>query len=64
MTAPGWNALLDGAPWFTGQDAYPITAYSEFMPPPRLGLKPYRHAPPGVLAVRGRRRLRLADHGV
>ncbi len=33
-------------PWFTGQDAYPITAYSEFMPPPLLGLKPYRHAAP------------------
>ena len=44
MSAPGWNALLDGAPWFTGQDAYPITAYSEFMPPPLLGVKPYRHA--------------------
>ena len=44
MSAPGWNALLHGAPWHTGPDAYPITAYSEFMPPPLLGLKPYRHA--------------------
>ncbi len=44
MSAQGWKTLLDGAPWFTGEGAYPIAAYSEFMPPPRLGLKPYRHA--------------------
>ena len=44
MSAFGWHALLDGAPWFLGEGAYPIAAYSEFMPPPRLGLKPYRHA--------------------
>jgi Peptidase family M28 len=33
-----WRDLLRGAPWLEG---YPIPAYSEFMPPPRLGRKAY-----------------------
>ena len=37
----GWNRLLAGWPWFHGQGNYPIPAYSEFLPPPRLGRKPY-----------------------
>jgi hypothetical protein len=37
----GWNKLLDGFPWFKCEGCYPITAYSEFMPPPFLGRKPY-----------------------
>jgi hypothetical protein len=41
MPAPGWKQLLDGYPWFDGAGAFPITAYSEFMPPPRFGRKPY-----------------------
>jgi hypothetical protein len=41
MPPSGWKRLLDGAPWFRGAGTYPIAAYSEFMPPPRLGLKPY-----------------------
>ena len=41
MTDRGWKQLLHGAPWFVGKDKYPITAYSEFMPPPRLGVKAY-----------------------
>ena len=41
MAAAGWKKLLEGAPWFRGQGKYPIPAYSEFMPPPRLGVKPY-----------------------
>jgi hypothetical protein len=41
MAAKGWKRLLDGAPWFEGEGAYPIEAYSEFMPPPRFGPKPY-----------------------
>jgi hypothetical protein len=41
MAAAGWKQLLAGAPWFRGADKYPIAAYSEFMPPPRLGRKPY-----------------------
>ena len=41
MPAQGWKRLLAGAPWFRGAGNYPIAAYSEFMPPPRLGPKPY-----------------------
>jgi len=37
----GWHKLLNGHPWFRCKGCYPITAYSEFMPPPRLGCKPY-----------------------
>ena len=39
--AQGWQNLLLGYPWFEGKGNYPITAYSEFMPPPRVGQKPY-----------------------
>ncbi len=38
---PGWKELLEGYPWFSGEGKYPISAYSEFMPPPRLGRRPY-----------------------
>ncbi len=37
----GWPKLLEGYPWFEGEGQYPIPAYSEFMPPPRLGRVPY-----------------------
>jgi hypothetical protein len=37
----GWEKLLDGFPWFRCNGCYPVTAYSEFMPPPLLGRKPY-----------------------
>jgi hypothetical protein len=37
----GWHNLLDGYPWFFGKGQYPLPAYSEFMPPPRLGRTPY-----------------------
>ena len=40
MPGAGWKALVEGFPWFLGAGRYPIAAYSEFMPPPRLGLKP------------------------
>ncbi len=43
MPAAGWKQLLAGAPWFRGPGKYRIAAYSEFMPPPRLGRKPYDH---------------------
>ena len=36
-----WKTLVNGYPRFSGKDQYPIPAYSEFMPPPRLGLSPY-----------------------
>ncbi len=41
MRTQGWKQLLDGFPWFSGDGKYPIPAYSEFMPPPRLVVKPY-----------------------
>ncbi len=37
----GWQKFLKGYPWFNCKGCYPITAYSEFMPPPCLGYKPY-----------------------
>jgi hypothetical protein len=37
----GWQTMLAGYPWFRCNGCYQITAYSEFMPPPRLGYKPY-----------------------
>src|SRR6266849_4608733 len=41
MPKQGWKQLLAGWPWFRGQGRYPIAAYSEFMPPPRLIRKAY-----------------------
>src|SRR5512139_1092334 len=38
---PGWQELVDGYPWFEGKDCYPIQAYSEFMPAPRMGRSLY-----------------------
>jgi hypothetical protein len=44
----GWRALLKDRRCFQARDRYPITAYSEFMPPPRLGIKPYGGLDPSV----------------
>jgi Peptidase family M28 len=41
MAQHGWKQLLETNAWHRGRGKYPITAYSEFMPPPRLGRKPY-----------------------
>jgi hypothetical protein len=41
MPAPGWKQLCSGFPWCEGEGKYPIAAYSEFMPPARIGRKPY-----------------------
>ncbi len=41
MAERGWKRLLANHTWFQGKGKYPITAYSEFMPPPRLGRKAY-----------------------
>ena len=40
-TAAGWQQLIPAADLFRGAGRYPIDAYSEFMPPPQLGWKPY-----------------------
>lgn len=37
----GWKKLIEGFPWFVGEGRYPIPAYSEFMPPPRMGRSLY-----------------------
>src|SRR3954462_9877682 len=42
MPTPGWKQLLDAWPSFQDEGSYPIAAYSEFMPPPRLGRKAYQ----------------------
>ena len=36
-----WRKLLDGGGKGGGGGSFPIAAYSEFMPPPRIGRKPY-----------------------
>jgi hypothetical protein len=41
MPPSGWKQLLSDLATFRGPDRFPIAAYSEFMPPPRLYLKPY-----------------------
>jgi hypothetical protein len=46
MPAAGWKQLVPPDSWCRGPGRYPIDAYSEFMPPPRVGVKPYGGAPP------------------
>ena len=41
MRDQGWFKLLKGYPWYEGEGNYLLRAYSEFMPPPRLGINPY-----------------------
>jgi hypothetical protein len=40
-SGPGWKRILNDWPWFAGAGEYAISAYSEFMPPPRLGRRAY-----------------------
>lgn len=51
MTEPatGWKQLLPPGPWYRRPGAYPIPAYSEFMPAPRLGRRAYGGAREAVL---------------
>jgi hypothetical protein len=37
----GWKCILNGWPWFAEAGQYAISAYSEFMPAPRLGRRAY-----------------------
>jgi hypothetical protein len=46
MPVAGWPQMIPPASWCRGPGRYPIDAYSEFMPPPRLGIKAYGGAPP------------------
>ncbi len=41
MPKSGWKQLVAGDSWFRGEGRYPIAAYSEFLPAPLLGQKPY-----------------------
>ncbi|HKB04734.1 MAG TPA: M28 family peptidase [Gemmataceae bacterium] len=46
MAANGWRELIPPASAFRGEGKYPIAAYSEFMPPPRVGWKAYGDGTP------------------
>jgi hypothetical protein len=48
MANAGWQQLIPPADHYRGAGRYPIDAYSEFMPPPRLGWKPYGGESPDV----------------
>ena len=37
----GWHRLIPPEDCFRGAGSYPLDAYSEFLPPPRVGWKPY-----------------------
>ncbi|MCX6247379.1 MAG: M28 family peptidase [Bacteroidetes bacterium] len=36
----GWKEFREGYPWFSEKKKYPLQAYSEFMPPQRIGINP------------------------
>ncbi len=40
----GWHRLVEGYPWYNRPGAFPLPAYSEFMPAPQLG-----HLPAGAI---------------
>jgi hypothetical protein len=44
--ASGWHRLIPRPDAFRGEGRYRIDAYSEFMPPPRVGWKPYGNHEP------------------
>jgi hypothetical protein len=46
MAKQGWDRLLADVPDYQGRGRFPIAAYSEFMPPPRIGWRPYGANPP------------------
>jgi hypothetical protein len=45
MPRTGWSKLIPRENCFQGSGAFRIDAYSEFMPPPRVGWKPYGPLP-------------------
>jgi hypothetical protein len=50
INPPGWQKMLIGYPWFKCDGCYSITAYSEFMPSPLFGFKPYGKPDYGILS--------------
>jgi hypothetical protein len=49
MAPIGWQRLVESCS-FAGSGQYPIPAYSEFMPPVRLGCRPYGGNPDGFFS--------------
>jgi hypothetical protein len=49
MSPVGWQRLVESCS-FAGEGKYPIPAYSEFMPPVRLGCRPYGGMPDGFFS--------------
>jgi hypothetical protein len=45
MATEGWEALLEDSDWARGPGKFAIAAYSEFMPGPWMGIKPYGTQP-------------------
>ena len=45
MAGVGWSNLIPSEGGFQGSGAFRIEAYSEYMPPPRVGWKPYGPVP-------------------
>jgi hypothetical protein len=45
MARPGWSNLIPSQGALQGSGAFRIDAYSEYMPPPRVGWKPYGPVP-------------------
>jgi hypothetical protein len=41
MTDQGWDRLLTDVPRYGGAERFQIMAYSEMMPPPLIGWRPY-----------------------
>ena len=50
IKSAGWPALYEGFPWFGGEGGFPLPAYSEFMPAPRLGKRPYGESDSGLFS--------------
>src|SRR5687767_11107561 len=46
MRPSGWQQLIPPPPFLRGEGACPIEAVSEFVPPPRVGWKPYGDGSP------------------
>jgi hypothetical protein len=51
MAPAGWKILLETFPWFSGKGSFPLPAYSEFMPPPRLGRSPLGEDDPDLFSA-------------
>jgi hypothetical protein len=62
MTNHGWQNLLAQTNVFCGDGEFPIPAYSEFMPGPYLGLKPYGGIDPFTVPPAGDAGWRVSEY--